>query len=72
MRSSDLIKNLMRKHSLTYADIARRAGYKSASNVTAILCKNDKHEIRLDIFVKLCDACGYRVVVKRGDREYEL
>ena len=79
MSGREIIKEIMGKQGVGLTEMARRMGYKSASNVNNLLNRQDAEAKDLSI-VNLCryaEVLGYEVVIRKAGRkvkegEYKL
>ena len=60
--ASEVIKDILWWRNVTYKKLADFMGLSGASSITRVL--NNKHDMRVDTFLKYCNALGYEVVVK--------
>lgn len=74
MSTKQIVKEIVEESGYSLATIADKAGYKRASNVSEYMRSEN---MRVDNFVKILNACGYKVVIKADkkgvpDREVTL
>ena len=67
MKSSEAIRSLMEVDGVSQAELARKMGYKGQSSVGNALAR--ENGMRVDVFIKMAQALGYEVVVRRGKDE---
>ena len=67
MKSNKIIREIMETDGITQAELARKMGYKGQSSVGNALAR--ENGMRVDIFIKMAQAMGYEVVVRRGKDE---
>jgi transcriptional regulator with XRE-family HTH domain len=67
MKSSEAIRALMGADGVSQAELARKMGYKGQSAVGNALAR--ENGMRVDVFIKMAQAMGYEVVVRRGKDE---
>ena len=67
--SSDAIRYMVKESGKTLQEVSLKTG-KQKGNLSARLYQNSRFTI--DEFVKICDACGWQLVLKQGSREFEL
>lgn len=67
--SSDAIRYMAQDSGLTLQDISVLTG-KKKGNLSCRLFQNSRFTI--DEFVKVSDVCGWKLVLRRGNNEFEL
>ena len=67
--SSDAIRYMVKESRRTLQEVSLKTG-KQKGSLSTRLYQNSRFTI--DEFVKICDACGWRLVLKRGRKELEL
>ena len=67
MKSNKLIRTIMEADGITQTELARKMGYKGQSSVGNALAR--ENGMRVDVFIKMAQAMGYEVVVRRGKDE---
>ena len=67
MKSNEVIRSAMKTDGISQANLAARIGYKNQSGVGNALGR--ENGMRVDVFVKMMNAMGYDVVVRRGKDE---
>jgi antitoxin component HigA of HigAB toxin-antitoxin module len=67
MKSNEVVRNVMSADGITQANLAAKLGYKTQSGVGNALSR--ENGMRVDVFVKMMNAMGYDVVVRRGKDE---
>jgi antitoxin component HigA of HigAB toxin-antitoxin module len=67
MKSNDAIRSVMSADGITQMELANKLGYKTQSGVGNALSR--ENGMRVDVFVKMMNAMGYDVVVRRGKDE---
>jgi antitoxin component HigA of HigAB toxin-antitoxin module len=67
MKSNEVVRNVMTADGITQANLAAKLGYKTQSGVGNALSR--ENGMRVDVFVKMMNAMGYDVVVRRGKDE---
>lgn len=74
MDARSIVIDIMKSKGITQAMLAKMIGVRNQSNVSESL----KREIKVSLFIKMIDALGYEVVVRRkntgrkGDGVYVL
>ena len=63
MTEKDIIREAMKRRGWNQAELAKKAGFPTQSNVTGLL-NNNKNGIRMDKFIQLCNGLGLRVVIQ--------
>lgn len=63
MTEKDIIREAMKRRGWNQTELAKKAGFPKQSNITGLL-NNNKHGIRIDKFVQLCNGLGLRVVIQ--------
>lgn len=67
MKSNEVVRAVMSADGITQANLAAKLGYKTQSGVGNALSR--ENGMRVDVFVKMMNAMGYDVVVRRGKDE---
>lgn len=67
--SSDAIRYMVNNSGKTFREVSTQTG-KQKGNLTARLYQRTRFTI--DEFVKICDVCGWHLVLKKGKTEFEL
>ena len=67
MKSNDVVRSVMSADGITQMELANKLGYKTQSGVGNALSR--ENGMRVDVFVKMMNAMGYDVVVRRGKDE---
>ena len=67
MKSSEVVREAMKKDGMSQANLAQKCGYKTQSGVGNALQR--ENGMRVDVFIKMMNAMGYDVVVRRGKDE---
>ena len=67
MKSNEVVRAVMASDGITQANLAAKLGYKGQSSVGNALGR--ENGMRVDVFVKMMNAMGYDVVVRRGKDE---
>ena len=67
MKSNDVVRNVMSADGITQMELANKLGYKTQSGVGNALSR--ENGMRVDVFVKMMNAMGYDVIVRRGKDE---
>lgn len=67
MKSSEVVRTAMSSAGMTQVNLAAKMGYKTQSGVSNALAR--ENGMRVDVFVKMMNAMGYDVVVRRGKEE---
>ena len=62
MKSSEIIKEVMKENGFSQAKLADVAGYKSQVNISGILNRNNS--IKTDVFVQLLSAMECELIVR--------
>ena len=70
MKSSDVVRTVMSADGITQTELANKLGYETQSGVGNALSR--KNGMRVDVFVKMMNAMGYDVVVRRGKDEMTI
>lgn len=70
MKSNEAIRAVMSTDGITQANLAAKLGYKTQSGVGNALSR--ENGMRVDVFVKMMNAMGYDVVVRRGKDEMTI
>ena len=68
MTAANAVRELMKRRSVTQAELAEKVGMKNQSNVSEAL----KRDMRVSVFVRFVDALGYKLVIEgKVKGEYE-
>ena len=67
MKSNEVVRAVMTSDGITQMELARTLGYKTQSGVGNALSRDNG--MRVDVFVKMMNAMGYDVIVRRGKDE---
>lgn len=67
MKSNEVVRAVMASDGMTQMNLAAKLGYKTQSGVGNAL--NRENGMRVDVFIKMMNAMGYDVVVRRGKDE---
>ena len=67
MKSNEVVRAVMSADGITQMELANKLGYKTQSGVGNALSR--ENGMRVDVFVKMMNAMGYDVVVRRGKDE---
>lgn len=67
MKSNEVVRTVMSADGMTQANLAAKLGYETQSGVGNALSR--KNGMRVDVFVKMMNAMGYDVIVRRGKDE---
>lgn len=67
MKSNEVVRNVMSADGITQMELANKLGYKTQSGVGNALSR--ENGMRVDVFVKMMNAMGYDVIVRRGKDE---
>lgn len=70
MKSNEAVRAVMSSAGITQANLAEKLGYKTQSGVGNALSR--ENGMRVDVFVKMMNAMGYDVVVRRGKDEMTI
>lgn len=70
MRSNEIIRAAMSKDNLTQLGLATRMGHETQSYVGNAL--NRKTDMKVSLFVRMMEAMGYEVIVRRGEEEFKV
>lgn len=70
MKSNEVVRAVMTTDGITQANLAAKLGYKTQSGVGNALSR--ENGMRVDVFVKMMNAMGYDVVVRRGKDEMTI
>lgn len=68
MKCTTVIRDIMSAAGITQTDLAKKMGYKTQSGISNALSR--ENGIRTDVFVKMANALGYEVVIRRGKEEW--
>ena len=67
MKSNEVVRAAMKIDGLSQAALATKCGYATQSGIGNAL--NRDNGMRVDIFIKMMNAMGYDVIVRRGKEE---
>lgn len=67
--SSDAIRYMVQDCGMTLADASIKTGKQKGSLSTRL---HNNTRFTIDEFVKICDACGWQLVLKRGNKQFAL
>ena len=67
MKSNEVVRAAMAADGISQANLAAKLGYKHQSSVGNALGR--ENGMRVDVFVKMMNAMGYDVLVRRGKEE---
>ena len=67
MKSNEVVRAVMSADGITQMELANKLGYKTQSGVGNALSR--ENGMRVDVFIKMMNAMGYDVVVRRGKDE---
>ena len=67
MKSNEAVRAVMSADGITQIELANKLGYKTQSGVGNALSR--ENGMRVDVFVKMMNAMGYDVIVRRGKDE---
>jgi len=67
MKSNEVVRAVMSADGITQIELANKLGYKTQSGVGNALSR--ENGMRVDVFVRMMNAMGYDVVVRRGKDE---
>ena len=67
--SSDAIRYMVQDCGMTLADASIKTG-KQKGSLSPRLHNNTR--VTIDEVVKICDACGWQLVLKRGNKQFDL
>ena len=67
--SSDAIRYMVQDCGMTLADASIKTGKQKGSLSTRL---HNNTRFTIDEFVKICDACGWQLVLKRGNKQFDL
>ncbi len=70
MKSNEVVRAVMSADGITQVELANKLGYKTQSGVGNALSR--ENGVRVDVFVKMMNAMGYDVVVRRGKDEFAV
>lgn len=70
MKSNEVVRTVMSTDGITQANLAAKLGYKTQSGVGNALSR--ENGMRVDVFVKMMNAMGYDVIVRRGKDEMTI
>lgn len=69
MKEKEIVREVMTKSGFTQVELQKALGLKSQSSISTYL-KGDS--MKVDTFVKMLTAMGYKVVVTNGENEYTV
>ena len=69
MKEKEIVREVMTKSGFTQVDLQKALGLKSQSSISTYL-KGDS--MKVDTFVKMLTAMGYKVVVTNGENEWTV
>jgi hypothetical protein len=67
MKSNEVVRAAMKADGISQANLATKLNYKTQSGVGNALGR--ENGMRVDVFVKMMNAMGYDVIVRRGKEE---
>lgn len=67
--SSDAIRYMVQDCGMTLSDASIKTGKQKGSLSTRL---HNNTRFTIDEFVKICDACGWQLILKRGNRQFDL
>ena len=67
MKSNEVVRAAMKADGISQANLAAKLNYKTQSGVGNALGR--ENGMRVDVFVKMMNAMGYDVIVRRGKEE---
>lgn len=67
--SSDAIRYMVQDCGMTLQDTSIKTGKQKGSLSTRL---HNNTRFTIDEFVKICDACGWQLVLKRGNKQFDL
>lgn len=67
--SSDAIRYMVQDSGMTLTDASIKTGKQKGSLSTRL---HNNTRFTIDEFVKICDACGWQLVLKRGNKQFDL
>lgn len=67
--SSDAIRYMVQDCGMTLQDASVKTGKQKGSLSTRL---HNNTRFTIDEFVKICDACGWQLVLKRGNKQFDL
>lgn len=67
--SSDAIRYMVQDCGMTLQDASVKTGKQKGSLSTRL---HNNTRFTIDEFVKICDACGWQLVLKRGSEQFDL
>lgn len=67
MKSNEAVRAVMSADGITQMELANKLGYRTQSGVGNALSR--ENGMRVDVFVKMMNAMGYDVIVRRGKDE---
>ena len=70
MKSNEVVRAVMANDGITQMELANKLGYKTQSGVGNALSR--ENGMRVDVFVKMMNAMGYDVIVRRGKDEMSV
>lgn len=69
MKEKEIIREVMTQSGITQVELQKALGLKSQSSISTYL-KGDS--MKVDTFVKMLTAMGYKLVVTNGETEYTV
>lgn len=70
MKSNEAVRAVMSADGITQTNLAAKMGYKTQSGIGNALSR--ENGMRVDVFVKMMNAMGYDVIVRRGKDEMTI
>ena len=67
MKSNEVVRAAMKLDGMSQLNLAAKCGYKTQSGIGNALGR--ENGMRVDLFIKMMNAMGYDVVVRRGKEE---
>ena len=67
MKSNEVVRAAMKADGISQANLAAKLNYKTQSGVSNALGRDNG--MRVDVFIKMMNAMGYDVIVRRGKEE---
>jgi hypothetical protein len=67
MKSNEVVRAAMKEAGISQANLAEKCGYKTQSGIGN--APGRENGMRVDLFIKMMNAMGYDVVVRRGKEE---
>ena len=69
MKSSDAIKDIMRKKQITQQILAEMIGYKGQSSIQQALGRDS---MKIETLVRMAEGLGYELVLRSAEDEYVI